>query len=176
MPSGLTPNIWILTTVPSAVTTTVTLICPRETTKFIKVRKPIHVLQLPTACSATSPHFNLPPQYENASLETNISLDMANLHMINISSLHFCIWQHLEKHQNGTQLQHLASIPSVPVEQLYNHMAKGIQHITPFFTQRVNRRYSFNLDTVLHTGVHVIVIGSPIPASLGIFCSYFFWC
>ena len=44
MPSQLTPNVWILTTAPSAVTTTITLICPGETTKFIKVKKPIHVL------------------------------------------------------------------------------------------------------------------------------------
>ena len=62
-PSQLTPNVWILTTAPSAVTTTITLICPGETTKFIKVRKPFHVLQLPTACCATSPHFHLPPWY-----------------------------------------------------------------------------------------------------------------
>ena len=44
MPSQLAPNVWILTTAPSAVTTTVTLICPGETIKFIKVKKPIHVL------------------------------------------------------------------------------------------------------------------------------------
>ena len=88
--------------------------------------------ELPTACSATSPNFHLPPCYETTSSEVNISLDMANIHMINISSLDFCIWQHLEKHQNDSQLQHLASIPSVPVGQLYSHMAKGIQHITPF--------------------------------------------
>ena len=64
--------------------------------------------------------------------EVNISLDIANLKMIYISSVNFHIWQHLEKHQNESQLQHLASIPSIPVEQLYSHMAKGIQHITPF--------------------------------------------
>ena len=63
MPSQLAPNVWILTTAPSAETTTVTLICPWEMKKFIKVKKPIHVLGLPTACSATSPHFHLPPQY-----------------------------------------------------------------------------------------------------------------
>ena len=57
---------------------------------------------------------------------------MANLHMINISSLDFHISQHFEKHQNDSQLQHLASIPSVPVRQLYKHMAKGIQHIMLF--------------------------------------------
>ena len=57
---------------------------------------------------------------------------MANLNMINISTMNFQIWQHLEKHQNESQLQHLASIPLVPVEQLYKYVAKGIQHITPF--------------------------------------------
>ena len=92
MPSQLTPNIWILTTAPSVVTTTITLMCPGETMKFIKVKKPTHVLWLPTACSATSPHFHLPPWYETTSSEVNISLDMANVHTINISSLDFCIW------------------------------------------------------------------------------------
>ena len=132
MPSQLAPNVWILTTAPSAVTTTVTLICPGETMKFIKVKKPIHVLQLPTTCSATSPNFHLPPCYETTTSEVNISLDMANLYMINISLLDFHIWQHLEKHWNESQLQHLASIPSVPVGQLYSHMDTGIQHIMPF--------------------------------------------
>ena len=131
MPSQLAPNVWILTTAPSAPTTTITLICLGETTQFIEVRKPILVLCLPTACSATSPNFHLPPHYDIPPLEY-ISLDMANLNVINISSIHFQIWQHLEKHWNESQLQHLASIPSVPVGQLYKHMANGTKHITPF--------------------------------------------
>ena len=45
---------------PSAASTTITLICPGETTQFIEVRKPIHILCLPTDCSATSPNFHLP--------------------------------------------------------------------------------------------------------------------
>ena len=48
----IAPNMWILTTAPPTVTTSITLICPEETTKFITVKKPIHVLQLPPACSA----------------------------------------------------------------------------------------------------------------------------
>ena len=132
MPSQLAPNVWILTTAPSVVTTTITLICPGETMKFINVKKPVHVLWLPTACSATSPNFHLPPNYESTTLEVNISLDMANLNMINISSMKFHILQYLAQHQNESQLQHLASIPSVPLGQLYSHMAKGIHHITPF--------------------------------------------
>ena len=132
MPSQLAPSVWILTTALSAVTTTITLICLGETTQFTEVRKPIHILCLPKACSATSWNFHLPPHYESPPFEVNVSLDMANLNIINISSMNFHIRQHLDKHQNKSQLQHLDSMPSVPVGQLYSHMATGIQHITPF--------------------------------------------
>ena len=104
IPSQLTLSVWVLTTPPSATTTAITLICPGETLKFVTIQKPIHILQLPPACSATMPNFHLPPHYKNSALEVNISLDMANLNMINISSLDFHIWQHLEKHQNESQL------------------------------------------------------------------------
>ena len=82
MPSKLTPNVWILTTAPPAATATITLIWPGETTQFIEVKRPIHILCLPTACSATSPNFHLPPCYEGPPLEVNISLDIFKfLHM-----------------------------------------------------------------------------------------------
>ena len=61
IPSSVTPNVWILTSAPSTVTTAITLICPGETTKFITGKKPIHILCLPPACSVTSPHFHQPP-------------------------------------------------------------------------------------------------------------------
>ena len=60
----LAPNVCILTTAPSAATATSTLICPGETTQTIEVKRPIHIIHLPTACSATSPNFHLPPCYE----------------------------------------------------------------------------------------------------------------
>ena len=44
IPSQIAPNVWILTTAHSAVTTAITPICPGETTKFITIRKPIHIL------------------------------------------------------------------------------------------------------------------------------------
>ena len=72
MPSQHAPIVWILTTAPSAAAT-VTLKCPGETTQFIEVKRPIHILCLPTACSATSPNFHLPPHYEGPPLEVNIS-------------------------------------------------------------------------------------------------------
>ena len=44
IPLHIAPNVWILTSAPSTVTATITLIFPGETTKFITVKKPIHVL------------------------------------------------------------------------------------------------------------------------------------
>ena len=44
IPLLIAPNVWILTSAPSTVTTAISLICLGETTKFITVKKPIHVL------------------------------------------------------------------------------------------------------------------------------------
>ena len=175
-PGSFAPNVWILTTALSAVSTIITLICLGETTHFIEVRKPLHILCLPTACSATSPNFHLPPHYEEPPLKVTISLDMANQNMIKISSMIFCIWQHLEKHWNESQLKHLASLPSVPVGQLYKHMAKGMQYITPFSPEEPTADTDSTWTLFLHTGVYVMAIGSLIPAGLGMFCCYFLWC
>ena len=114
------------------------------------------------------------PHYESPTLEVNITLDMAKLNMISISSMNFCIWQHLEKHWNGSQLQHLASIPSVPEEQLYSHMAKGIHHITPFTLPEESTGDTDSIWTLfLHMRVYVMAIGSLISAGLGIFLLLF---
>ena len=60
IPLQIAPNIQILITTPSAPTIEITLICPGETIKFITVKKPIHILQLPPDCSTTSPNFIYP--------------------------------------------------------------------------------------------------------------------
>ena len=63
------------------------------------------------------------------------------------------------------------------VEQLYRHMAKGIQHITPFTSPEESAGDTDSIWTLFsHTGVYVIAIRSLIPAGLGIFCCYFCWC
>ena len=146
--SQIAPNIWILTRALST---------PGKATMLIKVEKPIHILRIPTAYSATLSNFHLPPRYQNWHLEVNISLDMANLNMVNISSLDFCIWQHSEDHRNKTQLQHLATIASIPVNKVYQHIISGTQHITPFNTADES------------TGIYVTAIGLVIPVGLGIF-------
>ena len=44
IPSQLAPNVWILTRAPSAVAATITLKCLGETTQFIEVKRPFHIL------------------------------------------------------------------------------------------------------------------------------------
>ena len=130
----------------------------------------MHILHPPPACSATSPYFYLPPHYEPTTIAINISFEVAELNMLNTSALDFCIWQHLENHWNETQLQHLASIPSVPVNQLYKHMISGTNPITPFTSPEESTGDTVSIWTPFsHTGVYVMAIGSLIPAELGIF-------
>ena len=62
----------------------------------IAICQPLHVLKLPTACSAPSAHFYLPPRYETPVLNVNISLNMANLQAVNITLYTFVfgnIWE-----------------------------------------------------------------------------------
>ena len=129
------------------------------------------------ACSPTSSNFHLPPRYQTSHLDINISLNMANLHMVNASALDFHIWQHLEDNRSETQLQHLTTIPSIPVHKIYQHMINGTQHITPFDTTDESTEDTDSIWTLFsHTGTYVTAIGSLIPAGLGLFCCYFFWC
>ena len=118
LPTQITPDVWIRTTPATAPLNTVILICPEKPMEMIQIQQPIHILMLLTACSATSLHFCLPHRYETPILDVNVSLNMANLQMINISAQCFCIWQHLGNNKSDIQLQHLATIPSIPVHGL----------------------------------------------------------
>ena len=131
----ITPDVWILTTPVTAPVNTVTLICPEKAMEMIAIWQPIQILKLPMACSATSSHFYLPPRYETSILNVNVSLDMANLQMINISALHFCMWQHLGNNWSDMQLQHLATKPSIPVHKVYQHLLNSTMQLTPFNTE-----------------------------------------
>ena len=94
------PDVWILTKPLAASANTITLICPKKAIETITIQKPVHILRLPTACSATSSNFYIPPRYETPTLDVNVSLDMANLQMINIlvqscSKLVISVTEHL---------------------------------------------------------------------------------
>ena len=115
LPAQIIPAVWILTTSATAPINTVTLICPEKPMETLPIQQPIHILKLPMAFSATSSHFYLPPRYETPILDVNVSLNMANLYIINISAQHFYIWQHLGSNRSDMQLQPLTTIPSIPV-------------------------------------------------------------
>ena len=154
LPTQITPDVWILTTPASAPTDTISLICPEKPMETIPIRQPLHVLKLPAACSATSAHFYLPPRYETPILNVNVSLDMANLQAVNITALHFHIWQHMGRNHSETQLQHLATLPSIPIHKVYQHLLNSSLHLTLF-----NMKSSEDTDTLwnlfTHPGIYV---------------------
>ena len=175
LPTQITPDVWILATPTSAPTDTISLICPEKPMETIPIRQPLHVLKLPMACSATSSHFYLPPRYESPVLNVNVSLDMANLQTVNITALHFCIWQHMGKNHSEAQLQHLVTIPSIPVHKVYEHLLNSSLCLTPFnMKPSVDTNTLWNLFT--HPGIYVSALGSLIPVGIGLFCCYFLWC
>ena len=175
LPTQIAPDVWILTTPVTAPTNTMTLICPVKTMETIPIQKPIHILKLPMACSVTSSNFHLPPTYETPTLDVNISLNMANLHMINISAQDFHIWQHLGSNRSDMQLQHLTTIPLIPVHKIYQHLLNNTMPIIPF-----NTKSTENTDSIwtlfAHPGTYVSTIGLLIPVGIGLICCYFFWC
>ena len=53
IPTPIAPNVWLTTSALSTVMIGMTLVCPKGPTKLITLWKPIHILQLPPACSTT---------------------------------------------------------------------------------------------------------------------------
>ena len=177
MPTEISPVVWILMTPLSTPASTITMICPEKAIETIIIRKPVHILELPMACSATLSNFYLPPRYESPNLDVNVSINMAKLHMINISALDFYIWQHLRNNRRETQLQHLTTMPSIPVHKIYQHIINGTQQIMPFDMDDVSTEDTDSIWTLFsHTRMYFTAIGLLIPARLGLFCCYFFWC
>ena len=56
-------------------------------------------------------------------------------------------------------------------------MINVTQHITPFNTADESTGDTDSIWTLFsHTGINVMAVGLLIPAGLGTFCCYFFWC
>ena len=141
----------------------------------IPIQQPIHILKLPMACSATSSNFYLSPRYKTPTLDANISLNMANLHTMNISAQKFGIWQHLGSNRSDMQLQHLTTIPSNPVHKIYQHLLNSTMPVVPFNTESTGNTDSlWTLFT--YPGIYVSAIGLLIPVGIVLFCCYFIWC
>ena len=129
------------------------------------------------ACSTTLPNFYLLLRYKTLTLDVNVSLNMANLHMTNILAQDFHIWQHLGSNRSDMQLQHLTTIPSIPVHKIYPHMLNNTSSIMPFNMDEESTEHTDLTWTLFsHTGMYITAIGSLIPAGLGLFYCYVFWC
>ena len=175
LPTQITPDVWILTTPATAPINPITLICP-ETSHGNYTNLATNTHTEATHSLQCHPITFLPtPRYETPILDVNVSLNMANLHMINISAQHFCIWQHLGSNRSDMQLQHLTTIPSIPVHKIYQHLLNSTTPIVPFNTESSEDTDSL-LSAFTHPRIYVSALGLIIPVGIGLFCCYFFWC
>ena len=87
------------------------------------------------------------------------------------------IWQYLEDQWNSILFHHLVNIPLVPIDRLYKKMITSYRPVNPFLSTDESIAETLSVWTVFsHAGVYVMAIALLIPAGLGIFCCYFFWC
>ena len=74
-----------------------------------------------------------------------------------------------------TELQHLATLPSIPVHQVYQRLLNNSLQLTPF-----NMQISEDTNTLwklfTHPGIYVSALGLILPVGVGLFCCYFLWC
>ena len=73
------------------------------------------------------------------------------------------------------QLQHLTTIPSIPVHKIYQHLLNSTIPSMPFDTEPTGKTDSL-WTLFAHLGIYVSAIGSLIPVGIDLFCCYFFWC
>ena len=118
LPIALAANLWAIVTPPAIKKTQMSVMCPKEPVRTIEIKAPLEILRLQPACSATTQYFHLPPKYENAHIETNISLYNAQLDIVNISLDLFRITQHLPEGNTNKQLEKLSAFPSVPIMRI----------------------------------------------------------
>ena len=87
-------------------------------------------------------------------LDVNISFNMANLYMINISAQDFQIWKYLGNNRSDMQLQYLTTIPLIPVHKIYQHLLNNTLPIIPFDTESTE-----NTDSIwtlfAHWGIYI---------------------
>ena len=61
IPVAVTSNLWIISSNPETLGSTITIICPDKATYTVPLQQPFHILRLSPVCSTTSRHFHLPP-------------------------------------------------------------------------------------------------------------------
>ena len=89
VPIAVTSNLWIIPSNSQTLGLSMTTICPDKATSTVHLQQPFYILRLSPACSTTSRCFHMAPHYEDHSMVMNVSLDIANINAINISTLDF---------------------------------------------------------------------------------------
>ena len=80
------------------------------------------------------------------------------------------MWKHLGNNISDVQLQHLTTLPSIPVHKIYQHLLNNTLPIMPFDIDKESTEHTGFIWTLfLHPGIYVTAIGSPIPVGLGVF-------
>ena len=79
------------------------------------------------------------------------------------------------RNHSEIELPHLATLPSIPVHKVYQHLFNYSLPLTPF-----NLQQSEDTNTLwklfTHPGIYISALGSVLPVGVGLFCCYFFWC
>ena len=90
--------------------------------------------------------------------------------MINILAQDFCIWKHLGNNRSDVQLQHLTTIPLIPVHKIYQHLFNNTLPIMPFDMDEESTEHTGAIWTLfLHPRIYITAIGLLIPAGLGLY-------
>ena len=127
--------------------------------------------------SATSRYFHLPPHYEDYLMTVYVSLDKANLNVINISALDFNIWQCFSSNWTAIHLGKLVELPEIPVAQLYKHMTDQDGPITLFKIDRdTKEESSFMWKLLAHPGTYIQTYSMVFIACIEVYCFKRFWC
>ena len=109
-------------------------------------------------------------------LMMNVSMDTANINVINISTPDVRIWQHFNSNRTTSDLQKLATVSEVPVAQLYKHMINTIEPVHSFTINKDDNKDQSLIWTIsTHPGTYIWTIGMIFAVRIGVYCFKRFW-
>ena len=100
----------------------------------------------------------------------SVSLDTANIDVINISTLDFRIWQHFSSNWIPPFLQKLANVPEVTVAQLYRDMINTGEWTHLFTIKDDDEDPSLIWTILFHPGTYIGTIGMIFAVCIGVYC------
>ena len=166
----ITSYLWIFISTPTTQESAITVVSPGKATSS-SPQQPFHILKLLPACSATSRHFLLPPNYEDNMMTIYISLERAYLNSFNVSAPDFHIWQHIGINWSTTHIKKLANVPEIPITQLYRYWIGWSKPILLFEMNRsLDEGCSLMGKFLTHPGTYIRILGMIFIAGMGIYC------